>query len=132
MNPRRACIWAVALHALALVVHNQAHQAVPVPLSALQNAFAISVIVVAPVLAAFLIGRGAPRFGGTLLVASMFGALVFGAVNHYVLDSPDHVAQVPDTGWGDAFRGSAHAMALLEVAGIAAGAWLLRDSARTR
>jgi hypothetical protein len=132
VNPKRACIWVVALHALALIVHNQAHLAVPVPLSALQNAFAIAVIVIAPVLAAFLIGRGAPRFGGTLLVASMFGALVFGGVNHYLLDSPDHVAQVPEGAWGDAFRVSAHALALLEIAGIAAGAWLLRDSARKR
>jgi hypothetical protein len=131
-NARRACIWVVALHALTLVVHNQAHQALPVPLSTLQNAFAIGVIVVAPVLAAFLISRGAPRFGATLLVASMFGSLVFGVVNHYVLESPDNVAQIPDTSWGGAFRWSAHLMALAEVAGMAAGAWLLRESARAR
>jgi hypothetical protein len=120
----------VALHALALVVHGQAHQAVPVPLSALQNAFAISVIVIAPVVAGFMIWRGVPRIGGSLLLASMLGALVFGVVNHYVLASPDNVAQVPATSWGDVFRASAHASALTELAGVAAAAWLLRGAAR--
>jgi hypothetical protein len=127
---RRACLWIVALHALALIVHSQAHQAVPVPLSVLQNAFAVGVIVIAPILAAALIWRGSPRFGGTLLAAAFFGAFVFGVVNHYVLDSPDNVAQIPATGWGDAFTLSAHALAILELAGTVAALLLLRASAR--
>lgn len=127
---RSACLWIVALHAVALVVHGQAHQAVPVPLSWLQNAFAVGVIVVAPILAAALIWRGSPRFGGTLLAAAFTGAFVFGVVNHYVLDSADNVAQIPATGWGEAFTWSAHALALLELAGTLAALWLLRASAR--
>jgi hypothetical protein len=104
---------------------------VPVPLSALQNAFAIVVIVIAPLVAGYLIWRGAPRVGASLLVAALAGAFVFGVVNHYVLDSPDHVAQVPDTAWGGVFRGSAHALALTELLGVAAGVWLLRAPRRT-
>ena len=127
---RNACLWIVALHALALVVHSQSHQAIPVPLSALQNAFAVVVIVVAPLLAAALIWRGGVRFGGTLLGAAMLGAFLFGYVNHYVLDSSDNVAQIPDTGWGLAFTWSAHALALLELGGVVAAFWLLRSSAR--
>jgi len=128
---RRACLWIVALHSIALVVHNQAHQAIPVPLSALQNAFAVLVIVVAPLLAAALVWRGAPRFGGTLLVVSLFGAFLFGVINHYVLESADNVAQIPATEWGSAFTWSAHALALLELAGTAASISLLRTSARS-
>ena len=128
-SARRICLWIVALHSLALVVHNQAHQAIPVPLSALQNAFAVLVIVVAPLLAAALVWRGAPRFGGSLLGASLIGALLFGAINHYVLESADNVAQIPETDWGLAFTWSAHALALLELSGTGAAIWLLRASA---
>jgi hypothetical protein len=130
VNARVACLAAVAVHAVALAAHGQAHQAVPVPLSPLQNAFAIGVIVIAPLLAAYLIWRGAPRFGASLLVAALFGAFVFGAVNHYVLDSADHVAQVPDTPWGAVFRASAHGLAVTELLGVAAGVWLLRAPRR--
>jgi hypothetical protein len=126
----RACLWLVALHALALVVHGQSHQAIPVPLSALQNGFAVSVIVVAPLVAAALVWRGSVRFGATLLGVAMLGAFLFGYVNHYVLDSSDNVAHIPDTGWGAAFTWSAHALALLELGGVLAAFWLLRASAR--
>ena len=39
----------------------------------------------------------------------MLGAFLFGFINHYVLDSPDNVAQIPATEWGNAFTLSAHA-----------------------
>jgi len=129
-NARTACLWIVVLHALALVVHSQSHQAIPVPLSALQNAFAVGVIVIAPLVAAALIWRGFPRIGGTLLGAAMLGAFLFGFINHYVLDSPDNVAQIPATDWGNVFSLSAHALALLELGGVLVASWLLRSSAR--
>lgn len=131
MNARNFCLALIGLHALALAAHGQAHQAVPVPLSALQNAFAITVIVIAPLLAGYLILCGAPRVGATLLAAAMLGAFVFGLVNHYVLESPDHVARVPETPWGDVFRASAHALALTELGAVAAALWLLRGTRRT-
>ncbi len=131
-NARRACIWIVALHALALVVHSQSHQAIPVPLSALQNAFAVIVIVVAPLVAVAIILRGSPRFGGTLLGAALLGAFLFGFINHYVLESADNVTQIPATDWGSAFKWSAHALALLELGGALAALWLLQASRRAR
>ena len=130
MKARRACLWIVALHALALVVHSQSHQAIPVPLSGLQNAFAVLVIVIAPILAAALIWRGSPRFGGTLLAAAFLGAFAFGFINHYVLESPDNVARIPATDWGSAFTWSAHALALTELGGFVTALWLLRSSSR--
>lgn len=129
-NARRACLWIVALHAIALVVHGQSHQAVPVPLSPLQNAFSVLVIVIAPLVAAALIWRGSPRFGGTLLAASLFGAFAFGFINHYVIESPDHVGQIPATAWGSAFTLSAHALVLTELGGVAAALRLLFSSSR--
>ncbi len=129
-NARKACLWIVALHALALIVHSQSHQAIPVPLSALQNAFAVSVIVIAPLVAAAMIWRGFGRVGGALLFVAMLGAFLFGAINHYVLDSPDNVAQIPATEWGNAFTLSAHALALTELLGVATAAALVRVSPR--
>ena len=131
-NARMACYWLVALHSLALVVHSQAHQAVPVPLSALQNAFAVIVIVIAPLVAIALIWRGSPRFGGTLLGASLLGAFLFGFINHYILESPDNVAQIPATEWGNAFTLSAHALAVTELGGALAALWLLNASRTAR
>jgi hypothetical protein len=131
-NARKACLWIVALHALALIVHSQSHQAIPVPLTVLQNAFAVSVIVIAPLVAAALIWRGFARVGGALLFAAMLGAFLFGVINHYVLDSPDNVAQIPATEWGNAFTLSAHANALLEMGGVFAAAALVRASRSTR
>src|SRR5258705_407167 len=69
--------------------------------------------------------------GGTLLGASLLGAFLFGFINHYVLQSPDNVAQVPATEWGNAFIWSAHALAVTELGGVLAALWLLQASRKT-
>jgi hypothetical protein len=106
--------------------HSQSHQAIPVPLRAAER---VRRVIAAPLLAA-VVWRASPRFGGTLLGASMLGAFLFGFINHYVLDSSDNVARIPATDWGGAFTLSAHALAVLELGGVAAASWLLRSSAR--
>lgn len=123
MSPRSLGIAVVVLHALVLALHDRAHRALPVPLTDAQTLFAYTVIVLAPLVAGFLLWRGRLAAGGALLAASMLGSLVFGVVNHYVIESPDHVSAIPATDWGSAFVWSALAMALVEGAGIVAG-WL--------
>jgi len=125
MSPRALGIAIVLLHALVLALHDRAHRALPVPLSDAQTLFAYTVIVLAPLVAGFLLWRGRLATGGALLAASMLGSLVFGVVNHYVLESADHVSAIPATDWGRTFVTSAHAMALVEAAGVVAGwrAW---------
>ncbi|HVP31060.1 MAG TPA: hypothetical protein VMW35_18075 [Myxococcota bacterium] len=127
----RLCVALVVVHAFVLMVHSAAHQALPVPLSLAQSVFAYAVVVAAPLVGGFLVVRGSLRAGGLLLGLSMLGAFVFGVVNHYVLESADHVSIVPAGAWGDVFRASAHALAALELAGTIAGFALAWGARRT-
>ena len=110
------------------MLHNQAHQQVDVAISSAQNAFALSVIFVAPIVAAVLLWRGRERIGAALLTASLLGSFIFGVVNHFMLDSPDQLAHIVSSNWGNVFIISAYALAATELAGIIAGSALLRSS----
>ena len=130
MNARRACLWIVATHSLVAMLHSQAHQQIDVALSSAQNAFALSVVVIAPIVAAVFLWRGRERIGATLLTASLIGSLIFGVVNHFMLDSPDQLAHITSSNWGNVFVVSAYALAVTELAGIFAGSALMRSSNR--
>ena len=127
MNARRACLWIVAAHSIVAMLHNQAHQQIDVAISSAQNAFALSVIFVAPIVAAVLLWRGRERIGAALLTASLLGSFIFGVVNHFMLDSPDQLAHIVSSNWGNVFIISAYALAATELAGIIAGSALLRS-----
>ena len=128
VNIRRACLWIVVAHSIVAMVHNQAHQQIDVALSSAQNAFALIVIVIAPIIAAVFLWRGSERIGATLLTASLIGSLIFGVVNHFMLDSPDQLAHIISSGWGNIFVISAYALASTELAGILVGSALLRST----
>lgn len=51
---------------------------------------------------------------------ALFGSLVFGAWNHFVVSGPDHVAEVAEGAMGHLFQVTAVLLALIE----AGGAWL--------
>ena len=125
---RRACLWVVAVHTVVAFVHNQAHRQIDVALSNFQSAFALVVIVVAPAVAAAIIWRGHPRRGATVLVLSLLASLIFGVVNHFMIDSPDQLAHISNDGWGKIFTISAYALALTELVGILAGMALISVS----
>jgi len=94
-----------------------------------QGMFVNVVILAAPLLAGLLIWRPAPRAGGWLLVAAMFGALIFGVWNHFVVPGPDNVSSVPANAWGTVFQATAVLLAVTEVWGCWAGFRVLqRDS----
>ena len=61
----------------------------------------------------------------------MLAALAFGAVHHYVLVSPDHVAHLPEGDAQGLFRATAAAMLVLEAAGAWAG-WRAFGALRER
>ena len=129
-NARRACLWIVAIHTAVAFVHNQAHRQIDVTLSNFQSTYALLVIVIAPAVAAAIIWRGHPRRGASLLVLSMLASLVFGIVNHFVIDSTDQLAHISNDGWGNIFTVTAYALALTELVGIVAGMSLRRSSNR--
>src|SRR5215469_11196833 len=119
-------IAAIAAHFVVGAVHGAAHARLGVTLTPAQDTFVNVVILAAPLLAGLLIWRPAPRAGGWLLLASMFGALIFGVFSHFVVPGPDNVSSVPANAWGAVFQATAVLLAVTEVWGCWAGFRVLR------
>jgi hypothetical protein len=110
----------VVVHLAVSLVHGAAHSGAAVPLSALQNVFVWVVILAGPLAALWMIWTGRP-LGPELLALTMGGSLVFGIVNHFVIESADHVAHITSDAWRLPFQVTAVSLALLEAAGTAVG-----------
>src|SRR5262249_60882259 len=83
----------VLLHFFISVVHGSAHAGANIPLSAAANVFVFAVIVVGPLIG-LVVMWPADRIGAWLIALTMAGAFVFGFVNHFVFENPDHVGHV--------------------------------------
>jgi len=119
-------IAAIAAHAVVGAVHSAAHARLSVTLSPAQGAFVNVVVGAVPLLAGLLIWRPAPRVGGWLLLASMFGALIFGLWNHFLVPGSDNVSSMPANAWGAAFQVTAVLLAVTESWACWAGVRVLR------
>ncbi len=89
------------------------------------NAYVALVIVLAPLVALWLLRGGQLHAGALLLFASMLGALLFGIAYHYLIPGSDNVAQVPAGSWQLPFQITAALLIVTEGAGTAVGAWML-------
>ena len=102
----------VLAHLFISIVHGSAHTNAHVALSPAQTVFVFVVILAGP-----LVGLGLTwvswRIGTALVAATMAGALIFGVVNHFVLSSGDHIAQV-DPQWRPLFMTTAALLAATE------------------
>ena len=107
----------VAAHLAVNLIHGAAHSGAEVPITVIQNAFVWIVILIGPLVALWLL-RTNRRFGAELLALTMGGALVFGLVNHFIIDSADHVSQVTNATWRLPFQVSAALLLVLEAAGV--------------
>jgi hypothetical protein len=117
----------IVVHLILVVLHAAAHQVLEVNPTTLQLSFIFIVIMAAPVIAGLLMWKY-ERAGAVLFTLSMAGSFLFGAYNHFVGHSIDHVAEVvhlqPEI-WSTIFRLSAIALTISEAAGTVAGGWLL-------
>jgi hypothetical protein len=127
MSRYRRATWiavVVLLHFFISVVHGTAHANANIPLSAAANVFVLAVIVAGP-----LIGLGllwpAERIGAWLIALTMAGAFVFGVVNHFMLESPDHIGHVIAQ-WRPLFTTTAVLLALTEALGAGLAVQTLR------
>ena len=83
----------VLAHLLVTLLHGRAHAIAAVALSTVSAAF-IGIVIVAAPLAGLAMTRYTGTAGHWTIACSMTGAFVFGLVNHFVIESPDHVAHV--------------------------------------
>jgi hypothetical protein len=117
--------WLVAIvivHCAVALWHGAAHVHVPVPLTSLQTAFVGIVIVALPFVGVVLLGTRRQTAAAWVITVSMFGSLLFGFLNHFVLDSPDYVMAVPEHAWRHTFVLSAALVAITETIGTVLGA----------
>ena len=66
--------------------------------------------------------RGGRSAGAAIVAATMAGALVFGLINHFIIDGSDHVAHVARE-WRTLFGDTAALLVVIEAAGAAIGFW---------
>ena len=120
---RTTSLIVVALHAIVTAAHGAAHSTLNIVMNGWQNAYILIVIVLLPLVAAYLIWKRA-RGGYLVLFLSMLGALVFGGYYHFVLAGADNVSTVAHHAshtWAQVFQVSAVLVALVELAGVIAG-----------
>lgn len=118
----------VLAHLGISIVHGSAHSSAGVLLSAGQSMFVYVVILAAP-LAGLVILRFSRAAGLWLIALSLFASLIFGVVNHFVLESPDHVSRVGPPGH-NTFMVTAVLLAVTEALGSGAAWWGIRRAGR--
>lgn len=121
MGRGQALTAVVLVHLAINIMHGRAHTGAQVPLSPAGALFVYIVILAGP-----LIGLGVwrwrPRLGGWIVAVCMSGALVFGLVNHFIIDGSDHVAHVAME-WRALFGVTAGLLVACEALGAAIGIW---------
>jgi FtsH-binding integral membrane protein len=119
-TPRTIWKWMAAtvlVHLLVSMIHGAAHAWASVPMSQAANLFVFVVILAGP-----LIGLGISfrtrLYGGVVVALTMAASLVFGVVNHFLIDSPDHISHIA-TPWSRLFVTTAVLLTITELLGLA-------------
>jgi len=115
-------ILIVLAHLVVTVFHGRAHAGAVVPVSIAANIFIFTVIVAAPLVGAAILWFFSISVGAWVLGLSLGGALIFGVVNHFVLESPDHIAHIAAQ-WRALFTVTAVLLALTEALGSSLAFW---------
>jgi len=123
-SPWKWMAAAVLAHLVISMVHGAAHSGANVPLSLPATLFVFLVILAGPVAGLALSWR-AERLGSAIVALTMAGSLVFGVVNHFLLESPDHVGHVAAQ-WRLLFGTTAVMLAITEMFGLGYAIRLVR------
>ena len=124
---RIVCTVAILAHLAVNLLHGRAHEELRVGLSAWQNIYVVTVILIAPLIAMLLLWTRYTRVGVLVLVISMAGSLIFGVIYHYVIVSPDHVSHLPPGDAQGMFRMTALLLIGTELFGLVVGLFGLRS-----
>ncbi len=115
-------ILIVLAHLAVTVLHGRAHSGAVVPVSTVASVFIVSVIVTAPIVGAVVLWFFSTEWGAWVLALSLAASLIFGVVNHFILESPDHVARIASE-WKGLFTVTAVLLALTEALGSGLAFW---------
>lgn len=126
MTRGQALTAVVLIHLAINIVHGRAHTGADVPLPLAGTLFVFIVILAGPIVG-LVLSRWRPRAGGWVVAACMAGALVFGLVNHFIIDGTDHVARVAAE-WRSLFGVTAALLVIVEAVGVIVG---IRSAANT-
>lgn len=130
MDPRRVALVLVALHYLVNFGHGFAHLGAPVPLTAAQIAFVTLVIGLGPLGALWLLRSGRATLAWATLAVVFLASFGFGVAFHYLIASPDHVANVPAGFWHLPFGATAFLAAVVDGGGAVIAGWYTRQAQR--
>jgi len=119
---RGSLVAIVIIHCVVALWHGAAHVSIPVPLTGTQMAFVAIVIIVLPLVGAGLLWSNQKVLAAWLIALTMLASLLFGLINHFMLDSPDYVMAVPEHAWRYTFVLSAALVAVTESIGAVLGA----------
>lgn len=121
-SPDRLLALIVLLHLAVTALHGWAHTGAMVPASLSATIFIVTVIMLAPLVGLAILWFVSVPGGAWLLALSLAGSLIFGVVNHFVLESPDHVAHVVSD-WRVLFGTTAALLAFTEAVGSGLAFW---------
>jgi len=120
-----AALALVLIHLAVSIVHGRAHQGAMVDLTRFGYVYVVTVITVAPLVAAALLFTRRRDIGGLLLMFSMAGSFAFGVWYHFLATGTDNVAEVHGV-WRSTFLWTALALAALELLGFITGLLVYR------
>jgi len=115
----------VGLHLVISAIHGSAHTSARVPMSLAANLFVFGVILAGPLIG-LVISMWAKLFGAVVIALTMAASLIFGVVNHFIIDSPDHVSHIAAP-WSRLFAITAVLLAITELLGTAVALRLVRS-----
>ncbi len=113
-----AAVW---LHAAVTASHSAAHVGAGVWMSLPATVYIWLVIIIGPIVGWWLLRSGRACSGSVVVTVCMTGALAFGALNHFVWSSPDHINSIGPGLWRRPFQATAILLALTEAMGVVAG-----------
>ena len=120
-RPNAAITATVWLHAAVTAVHSAAHIGAGVWMSVPATVYIWLVIIIGPIAGWWLLRSQGVCSGSVVVTVCMTGALVFGALNHFVWSSADHINSIGPGLWRRPFQTTAFLLALTEVIGVVAG-----------
>jgi len=123
----KALAAVVLIHLALSFVHGAAHAGAAVALNPAGTAFVYIIILAGPLVGLAVAARW-PLAGSAIVALTMTGSLVFGLINHFIIQGTDHVAHVAEA-WRPLFAWTAALLALVEAAGTAIG---VRGTLRVR